>query len=164
MIKGCRFISFLLVVMSLLFMVSCGEEEEYSASYEKPAFTMGMAIVNGDTRAYLNCFTDCAKEEYINSKSYTPNLAENIVSTDSNNIKVKTKSDEAMEQEEVEELEQQYKEKYKKRIEIDKARKITATFTLSGEKAKVASQEMTVVKVGHKWLVYGEVIEKIKFK
>lgn len=160
-----RICSFLVIIVSVIFLVSCGKkEDEYSSSYEKPAVTMAMAIANGDTKAYLNCYTYDAKEAYINGDSYNADLVKTFLPSQTDNIiKVKTNSDEIIEETAIEDFEKKYKEKYKKRIEIDKARKITVTFTLLGEKPMETSLKLTMVKSNSRWFVFGDVIEKLKF-
>lgn len=161
-----RLFSLLLIVITLLCMTSCGSKEEpIPANYERPAVTMAKAIAASDTKAYLNCFTDEAKSEYINGNAYNKDLVKTFLPSQSESIiKTRTTSDTELNQRRIDELKEQYKEKYKKRIDISKARKLTVEFTIQGEDKQSVSKELTVVRVENSWLIFGDVIEEFDFQ
>ena len=64
----------------------------------------------------------------------------------------------------IDELKEQYKDKYKKRLDITKARKLTVDFILQGEKELVETKAFTVVWVENRWLVFGDVVEEFEFE
>lgn len=161
-----RLFTALLIFLTMLCIVSCGSEEDpIPANYERPAVTMAKAISAYDTQAYLNCFTDEAKNEYINGSSYNKDLVKTFLPSQTESvIKTQMTSDTELNSRRIDELKEQYKEKYKKRIDISKARKITVEFTIQGNSKQSVSKELTVVRVENRWLVFGDVIEKFEFK
>ena len=162
---GTRFLTLLMAVLTLFLLTSCGEDEPAPANYERPAATMARAISLGDTKSYLNCFTHDAREAYINGENYNKNLVNTFLPSKTGTlIKTATTDDKALSADEIKKLEKQYKDKYKKRIDITKARKINVDFIINGETKLYETKELTVVRVENSWLVFGDVIEFFNFE
>ena len=168
MINKTRIISALVALSALLSMASCGGEKEPSPeNYERPVVTMARAITAMDSDAYFNCYTEEAKNEYFESDDYNSDLVMTFLPSQSENkriLKTRTTSDKELNQKKIDELKEQYKDKYKKRLDITKARKLTVDFILQGEKELVETKAFTVVWVENRWLVFGDVLEEFEFE
>ena len=161
-----KILSIFLLCVTLFCLTSCSEDEPAPANYERPIVTIARAITAMDTEAYLNCFTTDAKSAYVNGDNYNAELTKTFLPSQSENkrlIKTKTTSDKELEQEKIDELKQQYKDTYKKRIDITKARKLTVDFILQGQQEQTETKKFTVVWVENRWLVFGDVIEEFEF-
>lgn len=163
-----KILSSLMILISLFCMASCGEEDEITpANYERPVATMARAITAMDTEAYLNCFTSDEKQEYINSDNYNEELVKTFLPSQSENkriLKTKTISDKELGQDKIDQLKQQYKDDFKKRVDITKARQLKVEFILQGDKEQKATVNLTVVWIENRWYVYGDVVEKFEFE
>ena len=163
-----RILSVLLALATLLCMVSCGGEDEPSPeNYERPVVTMARAITAMDSKAYFNCYTEEAKNEYFESDDYNGDLVMTFLPSKSDHkviIKTKTTSDKELNQKKIDELKEQYKNKYKKRIDITKARKLTVDFILQGEKEMVETKAFTVVWIENRWYIFGDVVQEFEFE
>lgn len=166
MINKQKLLSIAVAVLTLFCMTSCKDETEpVPANYERPVVTVSRAIVANDTKAYLNSFTDGAKNAYVKGDNYNKDLVKTFLPSQSESImKTKTLSDSELDENAIDKLKQQYKEKYKKRIDITKARKLKVEFDLQGAAQMKATKELTVVRVENSWLIFGDVIEDFEFK
>lgn len=158
-----------LLILIFLFSCSCGSEAvQPSLNYEHPVLTMVRAVDAMDSKAYFNCFTESAKQAYSKSDSYNPELVRTMLPSQAASkrlIKAKIVSNEELEKDKISELEQQYKEKYKKRIKISKAQQLSVEIgTIQGNSEQIDTRDLTVVLVENNWLIYGDVIEKFNFE
>lgn len=163
-----RILSVLMALAAIMLMTSCSDDSEPAQeNYERPIATMARAITVMDSNTYFNCYTEEAKNAYFESDNYNGDLVMTFLPSQSENkriLKTETVSDKQLDKNKIDELKKQYKDKYKKRIDITKARKLTVNFVLQGEKELVETKAFTVVWVENRWLVYGDVVEKFEFE
>lgn len=163
-----RILSAILILILMLCISSCSSEQtKPSMNYERPITTMARAIDTMDNDAYLNCFTRGAKQAYIAGKEYNKELVKTLLPSNeaSRIIKAKVVSYDELGENEINEIKKQYKEKYKMRIDILKARKLTVEVgTISEGNEKIDKRSMTVVLADNRWQIFGDVIEKFDFK
>lgn len=137
-------------------------------NYEQPAYTMVRAIKVLDTESYLRCFTQGAREKYENGDSYNSRLTEALLPKQGNSQAIITAgiaSSSQLDEEQISQLEKNYKNDYHKRIDISKAYSLSVIIsTLHGENELSDEREIIVVNTPSGWLIYGEVIESFDFK
>lgn len=161
----------LLSIMLLITIISgssCGAESvKMSMNYERPILTMARAVDAMDSVSYLNCFTRGAKQAYMESDSYNPELVRTILPSQSANrrlFKAKIVSAKSLEQDAIDKLEHDYKDKYKKRVKISKAQEMTVQFgTIQGNSEQIDSRTLTSVRIENEWFIFGDVIEEFSF-
>lgn len=135
-------------------------------NYEQPLATLVRSAVYSDTEAYIKCFTPESAEAYKNSEEYSGKLAEALLPRKEGerpvfNFEVKSKSE--LDNEEIDALEKEYKDKYTKNITIKKAYKLNVEFILGEDDEKTAQRmDLTVVKISDSWYVFSEVITEFK--
>ena len=154
-----KIISALLLTAAML-LTGCGSEPAApSAHYEAVLDTVSAAVKAKDTDAYLLCFTDAARLNYLNSDSYDRSLAAKLIPSDEGEqpAMVFTVNDHReLNNNEISALETAYKDKYSMRIDITKAYEIKASVTSGALKAE---RTLNAVNVGTGWLLLGPVIE-----
>lgn len=149
-------------------MCSCGTEPvKTSMNYERPIITMARAINSLDSETYLNCFTGGAKQDYIESESYNPELVKTMlpsITASKSLFKAKILSSKELGKDDIDKLIQEYKDKYKKRINITKAQQITVEFgTMQNNSEQLDTRDLVTVSVENNWLIFGDVIEQFQF-
>lgn len=156
----------LLLIIPIAF-TSCGDDN-FVMNYEQPLATLVRSAVYSDTEAYLRCFTPEAEDAYRKSEDYSKALAETLLPRKEDkkpvfNFEVKSKKD--LDNEQIDDLQKEYKDKYTKNIKIKKAYKLNVEFAL-GEKDEKHLQRMnlTVVKIDDSWYIFSDVITKFDFK
>lgn len=157
--KLVRFIS-ALVLSAALLLTGCGSEAPApSVHYEKVLDTVSAAVKAGDTDAYLLCFTEAARLNYMKSDRYDRELASKLIPSDEGEqlAMVFTVTDHReLNNEEISTLENAYKEKYAMRINITKAYELKATVSSGSLQTE---RTFNAVNNGTGWLLLGPVIE-----
>lgn len=163
-----KILSLVLVFTIFLLVCSCGTEPvKTSMNYERPIITMSRAIDAMDSDSYFNCFTEGAKQAYAESDNYNPELVKTMLPSQASNkhlFKAKIISSSELDEDAIYDLEQEYKKKYKKRINIFKAQQLIVDFgTIQGSTEQIDSRELTAVRIENNWFIYGDVIESFDF-
>lgn len=158
----------LMLLITVIFICSCGGEPvKTSLNYERPIIAIERSVDALDNVSYLNCFTLGAKQAYMESDNYNPELVSTLLPSQTASkrlFKAKVTSAQPLEQEDITMLEQEYKDKYKKRINISKAQKLNVEFgTMLGNNEKIDSRELIAVRIETEWYIYGDVIESLNF-
>ena len=154
-----KIISALLLAAAML-LTGCGSEAPApSVHYEKVLDTLSAAVKAKDTDAYLLCFTEAARLNYINSDRYDRSLAAKLVPETEGEqpAMVFTVSDHReLNNAEITTLENAYKDKYAMRIDITKAYELKASVTSGTFRTE---RNFNAVNNGSGWLILGPVIE-----
>ena len=163
-----KILSLISVFTIFLLVCSCGTESvKTSMNYERPVITMSRAIDAMDSVSYLNCFTEGAKQAYAESDSYNPELVKTMLPSQSANkhlFKAKVISSKELDDDTIKGLEKEYTDKYKKRIDIFKAQKMTVEFgTIYGNSEQIDSRDLIAVRIENNWFIFGDVIESFNF-
>ena len=151
-----------LIAAAMCLLASCGSSQGGAPSvhYEKVLDTLTSAVSLNDTEAYLLCFTEAARLNYMNSESYDRELAGKLsVKDEGRSLALICTVNEHREltESEIASLEEAYKEKYSLRIDITKAYELSTVFT-SGN--KMAERTVYTVNNGNDWYILGPVIER----
>ena len=79
-------------------------------------------------------------------------------------FKAKIVSSKELDEDMINNLEQEYKDKYRKRIDISKAQQMTVEFgTIQGSNELIDSRDLTAVRIENNWYIFGDVIESFNF-
>lgn len=156
------------VLIAFLSVCSCGAEPVKTAmNYERPIITLSRAIDAMDSASYFRCFTEGAKQAYSESDNYNPDLVKTLLpsqAADRHLFKAKIVSSKELDEDMINNLEQEYKDKYRKRIDISKAQQMTVEFgTIQGSNELIDSRDLTAVRIENNWYIFGDVIESFNF-
>ena len=152
----------------MLFSSCEKEESKENYEYESPVATFFSAFNRADEESLLNCFTIGAKNSFSDGDEEAVSmLSESIKASvgEKARLKFEITGKTALNDEEIKQLQDDYQSKYSLRIEIKKAYKLSVTVTtLSIGTTGHYSQnlELTTIKVGGSWLIYGDVITQLK--
>ena len=148
------------LLTAVLLLTGCGSQAPApSIYYEKVLDTLSAAVKAKDTDAYLLCFTEAARLNYLSSDRYDRSLAAKIVSDTEGDqpAMVFTVTDHReLNNEEITALENAYKDKYAMRIDITKAYELKASVTAGSLHTE---RTFNAVNNGSGWLILGPVIE-----
>ena len=148
------------ILTAALFLAGCGSDAPApSVHYEKVLDTVSAAVKAKDTDAYLLCFTEAARLNYLKSDRYDRELVSKFLPTDEDGqpaMIFSVTDHRELNNEEISTLENAYKEKYAMRIDITKAYELKATVS-SG--ALHTERTLNAVNNGNGWLLLGPVIE-----
>ncbi len=159
----------ILIITAFLF-AGCQKKQEKSVlNHEQPISTMVRAIKIDDTDSYLNCFTPSAIKTYKESDEYNSRLTEVLIPQKGENTQTAINSNlissNELSDKEIKKLQNEYKDKYKYRIDILKAYNVSVEFTtIKNNKNYIDDRNIVVINTDNGWLVYGNIIDSFDFK
>ena len=147
-------------------LTGCGKDDSGSMSYEKPVYSMKAAANYGDEESYLSCWLPQEKHHFRLAEDMERGFLGNVFSRDDHEsrLRVKIRDSAELSESETEALEAEAAERYGTRLEFSKAFKLNVDFRVQDNLDLLSdSREMTVVRYGDVWYIYGEVIESFTF-
>lgn len=165
--KRIKHLLLMLIVLLSIVMCGCSNSKEIKPvlNYEQPIDTMISSIQNSDNESYLNCYTQGARDKYLNSENYNSRLTDLMVpKKDSKSIRLgeEVLSSTELSKDAIKQLQKEYTEKYKLRIDILKSYKLTVEIsTYQGKTQMFDIKEITVINTKSGWLIFDDVIENL---
>ncbi len=156
--------------MAALLLTVCGcsdRKPKNALNYEQPALTFACSIKMGDDESYLNCYTDGAKEKYLNGDSYNSSLTDLLQPKKGggSGLTCKIESSKELENDDLRALEDSYRTAYSRRIAVSKAYILRiAVMSMKNDQMIQDERDLTVVLTDSGWKIFGDVIEQLDFK
>ena len=147
-------------------LTGCGKEESGSMSYEKPVHSMKAAANYGDEESYLSCWLPQEKRHFRLAEDEERGFLDSVFSRDDHEsrLRVKVRDSSELSESEIDDLEKDASARYGTRLVFSKAFKLNVDFRVQDNLDLLSdSREITVVRYGDVWYIYGDVIDSFTF-
>lgn len=151
---------------AVLFLSACSQSEKKTLNYEQPVASFKGSLNAFDETAYLCCFLPQEKARFLSSDSYSEGFLEDELSKHERigGIGIKISDSRELSREELDKLEEEYKEGSSLRLEFTKGQQLDLDFIMQKKNGPHKSScEMTVVRYENVWYIYGDVIDSFSF-